>query len=226
MGHRDYQSAIVVRVARISAFALRLWMANSAALVIAVFLDGDPETGHINGQRHCQTWPSRALNGALCNHLLYLPKSSVNETVAAATTVRLQPPTPPPRIIGERSCGSYNHCTTSCAGVATCCVCQSIDFPMGSFRTTTLRMETSHRRSNNDLEGNFESHYQQTQLRWPHFPTNHPPLDSPLTVLDLCTNLSAPACNAQLPSFPHPKSSVNETAAATTTVRRVRGYYS
>ncbi|KER33087.1 hypothetical protein T265_00985 [Opisthorchis viverrini] len=44
-------------------------------------------------------------------------------------------------------------------------------------------------------------------------------LDSPLTVLDLCTNLSAPARNAQLPT-PPPKPSVNETAAATTTVRR------
>ncbi|KER19179.1 hypothetical protein T265_11960 [Opisthorchis viverrini] len=50
-----------------------------------------------------------------------------------------------------------------------------------------------------------------------------PPLDSPLTVLDLCTNLSAPACSAQLPP-PPPKSSVNKTAAAKTTVRRVRGF--
>ncbi|KER26448.1 hypothetical protein T265_06304 [Opisthorchis viverrini] len=41
--------------------------------------------------------------------------------------------------------------------------------------------------------------------------------------LDLCTNLSAPACNAQLLT-PLPKSSVNETAAATTTVRQGRMY--
>ncbi|KER28126.1 hypothetical protein T265_04964 [Opisthorchis viverrini] len=50
------------------------------------------------------------------------------------------------------------------------------------------------------------------------------PFDSPLTVLDLCTNLSAPACNAQLPTSP-PKPSVIETAAVTTTVRRVRRFY-
>ncbi|KER22678.1 hypothetical protein T265_09300 [Opisthorchis viverrini] len=49
-----------------------------------------------------------------------------------------------------------------------------------------------------------------------------PPLDSPLTVLDLCTNLLARACNAQLPT-PPPKSLVSETAAATPNVRRVRG---
>ncbi|GAA56526.1 hypothetical protein CLF_111057 [Clonorchis sinensis] len=52
--------------------------ANSAALVTAVFLDGDPETGHIN---------ARVSNAQL--------------------------PTPPPQIIGERNCGSYNHCATS-----------------------------------------------------------------------------------------------------------------
>ncbi|KER33474.1 hypothetical protein T265_00591 [Opisthorchis viverrini] len=51
--------------------------------------------------------------------------------------------------------------------------------------------------------------------------SNPPSLDSPLTVLDLCISLSAPACNAQLPT-PSPKSSMNETAAATTTVQRVR----
>ncbi|KER32121.1 hypothetical protein T265_01743 [Opisthorchis viverrini] len=53
-----------------------------------------------------------------------------------------------------------------------------------------------------------------------HISFSNPSFDSPLTVLDLCTNLSAPACNAQLPTHPPPKSSVNETAAATTTVRR------
>ncbi|KER25735.1 hypothetical protein T265_14151, partial [Opisthorchis viverrini] len=51
------------------------------------------------------------------------------------------------------------------------------------------------------------------------FPTLPTPLDSPLTVLDLCTNLSAPACNAQL-TPPPPESSLNETAAATTAIRR------
>ncbi|KER24112.1 hypothetical protein T265_08154 [Opisthorchis viverrini] len=52
-----------------------------------------------------------------------------------------------------------------------------------------------------------------------HGSFSNPSLDSPLTVLDLCTNLSAPACNAQLPTHP-PKPSVNETAAATTTAQR------
>ncbi|KER26670.1 hypothetical protein T265_06106 [Opisthorchis viverrini] len=50
-----------------------------------------------------------------------------------------------------------------------------------------------------------------------HSSFSNPPLDNPLTVLDLCTKLPARACNAQLPT-PSPKSSVNETAAAATTV--------
>ncbi|KER28282.1 hypothetical protein T265_04880 [Opisthorchis viverrini] len=105
---------------------------------------------------------------------------------------------------------------------------------------TLHRVEESQRRSNNGLAAKYESHYQQTQLRWslpsswmrtprratsmsrdmvrhgpvaPSMALVHPsyylqciapfpipPLDSPLTVLDLSTNLSSPACNAQLPT--------------------------
>ncbi|KER24944.1 hypothetical protein T265_14311, partial [Opisthorchis viverrini] len=106
-------------------------------------------------------------------------------------------------------------------------------------------VEESQRRSNNDLGAKYESHYQQTQLRWSlpsswmgtprratsmardiirHGPvappppngahaskllpsmrgflSTHPPLDNPLTVLDLRTNLPARGCNAQLPTHP------------------------
>ncbi|KER33131.1 hypothetical protein T265_01017 [Opisthorchis viverrini] len=42
----------------------------------------------------------------------------------------------------------------------------------------------------------------QSRSQWRSSFSNPSPLDSPLTVLDLCTNLSAPACNTQLPNPP------------------------
>ncbi|KER29819.1 LOW QUALITY PROTEIN: hypothetical protein T265_13296 [Opisthorchis viverrini] len=117
----------------------------------------------------------------------------------------------------------------------------------GSFRTTTLRVEESQRRSNNGLAAKYKSHYQQTQPCWslslmetpgrpismardivrhdPVVPSMRCSLPNPHLILYLQCCIYAliyqlpPPMRSYLPHLP--ESSVNETEAATITLRQV-----
>ncbi|KER25612.1 LOW QUALITY PROTEIN: hypothetical protein T265_14179, partial [Opisthorchis viverrini] len=85
------------------------------------------------------------------------------------------------------------------------------------------QVEESQRRSNNYLAAKCESDYQQTQLRW-SLPSSW--MGTPRRATSMATDIirhGPVAPSMALPTVPIPKkTSVNETAAATTTVRRVR----